>query len=63
MNKRDITIRYIGIERPHISSIRTNKEIARSLFYDWWEYRWGPEPDIIDITVDGEVFKSLEGTL
>lgn len=62
MKKREVTIRYVGIEQPYIESIRTNKEIARHYFYDWWDNRWGDEPEILDITVDGEVFNSLDDT-
>lgn len=63
MKKREVTIRYIGVEHPNISSVRTSREIARKYFYDWWDRRYGPAPEIIDITVDGEVFKSPEDTL
>ncbi len=60
MKKHDITIRYIAEEHPQISSTRTSEEIAESLFYDWWGYRFGEEPKILDITVDGRTFKSAQ---
>ena len=63
MKKREVTIRSIGVEHPNSSSVRTNKEIARKYFYDWWDNRWGNEPEVLDITVYAEVFNGLEATL
>lgn len=63
LHKYDITIRYIQENHPNIRSIRTPAEVARHLFYEWWDERYyGKRPEILDITVDGQVFKSLEDT-
>lgn len=62
LKKHDITIRYIKTEYPAISSVYPPSRIAEKLFYDWWDHRWGPVPQVLDITVDGKVFTSIEET-
>lgn len=62
LKKHSITIRYIAIDRPNIASVYPANEVAEQLFHDWPDGRWGAVPEILNITVDGEVFTSIEET-
>lgn len=62
LKKHDITITYEDTYRPHIESTFTPREMARRLFYDWWDYKLGREPKVLSIEVDGEIYYTLEDT-